>query len=74
MSRFEFDSVTRQPFLQEPQPDKAPHADAAPTVSDLDTKADVISASEPGDHPHERHRQELGNRGPDEEPGFGQGG
>jgi hypothetical protein len=26
------------------------------------------------DHPEERERQERGNRGPEEEPGFGQGG
>src|SRR3954465_1712858 len=50
MSRFEFHPVTREPFLQEPHPDQARHAHAAPTVSDLDTKADALSASAAGEH------------------------
>ena len=75
MSRFEFHPVTREPFLQGPQPDKARRAHSAPEVSDLDTNASVSSGSGPDEtsHPEERLRQEQGNRGRDEEPGFGQG-
>ena len=76
MRRFEVNPDTHEPFLQEPQPEEAQHVQPAPVVSHIQTSAKVISAREQGKtaHADERQRQEAGNRGPDEEPGFGQGG
>jgi len=89
MSRFEFHPVTREPFLQEPRPrgqaqptqrftsaggpastpDSNQQGEA--NISEPPSGSDATSVDD--SHQQERVREERGNRGPDEEPGFGQG-
>jgi len=62
MSRFEINPDTREPYPQG-QPEQMPQFSPTLVQPVVDEPADVY-------HPDERKRQQQGNRGPDEMPGF----